>query len=671
MTSKMRKKEHEFADAERAIEDATREAEAAKRESVEAKETERRLAERVGGGGGGGGGDDERRLALHRRETLEQRKDEPSWMRGQPEEARHTVLRAGELEAQRRAAADAFERDARDRGLGRRRTTEARLGTTEATPDPRGVPTREQLETRERERSEMRARLDELDAAGRDLSRLVGEMREVMDGRRQDPRGVPTREQFDERERELESARGRMDEGNAAAARLESHVEEMKRVMARAEGGGGDDHDHDHDVGGGETEADRRAAQLALEEATYVVREATRRADDIATAYAEKETALESLKREVAGGAGREYGSGSGDGEMSVRSAAFSDDEARRRQALVDAAEASFRARQAEERAEHLRASIQEKRGELEWMRGEIDRANTQMEPLRRAAAEAAERERAADVEAARLAEEARRAGGEGGGSDGALLERHPVDGMRQREAREALDKARDDVRWFKGELEAIAREASRACAERDAQIESLEFALAGVEATPLEARFNAEDTATASFRIRQIEERAYQMENQSAGERDLSGIREVLSMRGARRWPPRRRRSSRGRKPGAREEMAAGVGGGAEAAAAKAAVAEELAEGTRRAAAEAASERERNLKDELAAAVAAVIERGTAIEKLEATAADAEFASRESAHRHRVELIAATQAKTDAENAAAAAAAEAAHHVPATGERA
>ena len=126
-----------------------------------------------------------------------------------------------------------------------------------------------------------------------------------------------------------------------------------------------------------------------------------------------------SLKREVAGGAGREYGSGSGDGEMSVRSAAFSDDEARRRQALVDAAEASFRARQAEERAEHLRASIQEKRGELEWMRGEIDRANTQMEPLRRAAAEAAERERAADVEAARLAEEARRAGGEGGGSDG------------------------------------------------------------------------------------------------------------------------------------------------------------------------------------------------------------------------------------------------------------
>ena len=39
-------------------------------------------------------------------------------MRGQLEEARHTVLRAGELEAQRRAAADAFERDARDRGLG-------------------------------------------------------------------------------------------------------------------------------------------------------------------------------------------------------------------------------------------------------------------------------------------------------------------------------------------------------------------------------------------------------------------------------------------------------------------------------------------------------------------------------------------------------------------------
>ena len=69
MTSKMRKKEHEFADAERAIEDATREAEAAKRESVEAKETERRLAERVGGGGGGGGGDDERSARSARRSS--------------------------------------------------------------------------------------------------------------------------------------------------------------------------------------------------------------------------------------------------------------------------------------------------------------------------------------------------------------------------------------------------------------------------------------------------------------------------------------------------------------------------------------------------------------------------------------------------------------------------
>ena len=150
-------------------------------------------------------------------------------------------------------------------------------------------------------------------------------------------------------------------------------------------------------------------------------------------------------------------------------------------------------------------------------------------------------------------------------------------------------------------------------------------------------------------------------MENQSAGERDLSGIREeVEHARRAAMATASAAEQSR-EKTGRAEEMAAESAGVLEAAAAKAAVAEELAEGTRRAAAEAASERERNLKDELAAAVAAVIERGTAIEKLEATAADAEFAPRESAHRHRVELIAATQAKTDAENAAAAAAAEAA----------
>ena len=128
--------------------------------------------------------------------------------------------------------------------------------------------------------------------------------------------------------------------------------------------------------------------------------------------------------------------------------------------------------------------------------------------------------------------------------------------------------------------------------------------------------------------------------------------------MRGARRWPRGRRRSSRG-ETGRAEEMAAESAGVLEAAAAKAAVAEELAEGTRRAAAEAASERERNLKDELAAAVAAVIERAPPSRSWKLPPPTPSL-RRENRRQTRVELIAATQAKTDA-NAAAAAAAEAA----------
>ena len=69
------------------------------------------------------------------------------------------------------------------------------------------------------------------------------------------------------------------------------------------------------------------------------------------------------------------------------------------------------------------------------------------------------------------------------------------------------MEKAENDLRWHRGELDAKTEEARKAAAERDSQIESLEFTLSGVEITTSpETRYNAEDTATASFRIRQIE---------------------------------------------------------------------------------------------------------------------------------------------------------------------
>ena len=98
MTGKMNKKEREFVDVEADIAAAEREAEAATRESEAAKEEERRLARDGSGGGGGGGGASE----LERRGGAQ-------LDAGQLEEAQHTVMRANELEQQRRAAADAFE----------------------------------------------------------------------------------------------------------------------------------------------------------------------------------------------------------------------------------------------------------------------------------------------------------------------------------------------------------------------------------------------------------------------------------------------------------------------------------------------------------------------------------------------------------------------------------
>ena len=660
MTGKMNKKEREFVDVEADIAAAEREAEAATRESEAAKEEERRLARDGDGGGGGGGGASE----------LERKKEELSWMRGQLEEAQHTVMRANELEQQRRAAADAFESAARSVA----RVDSSSSGRGAPAPDPRGVPTAEQLAGREAELAGMRRELDELDRSGRALSEHVNEMRRVMAGEASDPRGVPTREQLETRVAELDAARRRMEEGKSAVARLESHVGEMREVMAAAAAGGaeptGSEGSQTHrgygSSGGGEgsasTEADRRAAQLALEEAQYVSREANRRADEIRAAYEEKSRAMETLRADV------ERGSQLGD-----RSSADSSEE-RRRRALVVAAESSYKARQAEERASGLRSQRDERRRELEWMRGEIANAERGIEPLRRAAEDTAEREREMDAKAARLAEEARRSGASGGGAERdpasspafASSSRHPVDDYKTREAREAVEKAENDLRWHRGELDAKTEEARKAAAERDSQIESLEFTLSGVEITTSpETRYNAEDTATASFRIRQIEERADRLESEraesdGAGSRSAEALREeVEHARQAAMSTASAAEQSR-EKHGRAKDMAAEAASALEAAAAKVKVAEETAEETRVAALAAAARREKSLEEELAHAVEAIKERNDAIERLENLANDLEMRSREAGFEHRVQLLQMTQRREDAEFAAEIAAAEA-----------
>ena len=116
MTGKMQRKERELADAERDIDAATREAQAATNEAREAEAREGELAREhaalaaaeFGGGVGGGTLNDARA-------TYEAARDELSAMRGQLEEAKHTVMRAEELEQLRRTAAEAFERSASER----------------------------------------------------------------------------------------------------------------------------------------------------------------------------------------------------------------------------------------------------------------------------------------------------------------------------------------------------------------------------------------------------------------------------------------------------------------------------------------------------------------------------------------------------------------------------
>ena len=715
MTGKMQRKERELADAERDIDAATREAQAATNEAREAEAREGELAREhaalaaaeFGGGVGGGTLNDARA-------TYEAARDELSAMRGQLEEAKHTVMRAEELEQLRRTAAEAFERSASERAatIGSRslndrsrRDADPRgangvgSNASAATSDPRGVPTQQQLDTRERELADMRRQLDALgngvlakmseyeaaynrlqSASSRDeRDRLNGEAKTVFDA--------------------MEAAKTEAEAQKASVARLEAHVAEMKSVMAAASAGaasgfgsgasdrGGDEgYDPENESRGGaraaalgssagasarsgggpgshgdSDEADRRASQLALEEAEYVSREARRRANDIRAAFDEKQRALEAMKRDIEHGRHRDaFGSESSDagGGVHVGGSSARDLEERRRRALVTVAEAKLTAKQAEERASGVRAALDERRRELEWMRGEIETHRRSLEPMRRDAEAAAERERAADAKAAQLALR----GGDGRERDEMS---HPVDGHRLREAREAAAQAQRDYEWVSGELRAKADEAARACRERDSQIESLELRVAGVETAPLEARYNAEDTATASFRIRQIEDRARRKAEEDAraraAERGGAPKQDDLEHARSRAMASASAAEAAREKVGRAEHMAAEASGLADAAAARCAVAEETAEAMREAAREAAARRERLLQEELAAFTASSASMAAKIETLEQTVTDLETRGRELASVSRVAAAEARAAETDARDQAAGAAAESA----------
>lgn len=715
MTGKMQRKERELADAERDIDAATREAQAAMNEAREAEAREGELAREhaalaaaeFGGGVGGGTLNDARA-------TYEAARDELSAMRGQLEEAKHTVMRAEELEQLRRTAAEAFERSASERAatIGSRslndrsrRDADPRgangvgSNASAATSDPRGVPTQQQLDTRERELADMRRQLDALgngvlakmseyeaaynrlqSASSRDeRDRLNGEAKTVFDA--------------------MEAAKTEAEAQKASVARLEAHVAEMKSVMAAASAGaasgfgsgasdrGGDEgYDPENESRGGaraaalgssagasarsgggpgshgdSDEADRRASQLALEEAEYVSREARRRANDIRAAFDEKQRALEAMKRDIEHGRHRDaFGSESSDagGGVHVGGSSARDLEERRRRALVTVAEAKLTAKQAEERASGVRAALDERRRELEWMRGEIETHRRSLEPMRRDAEAAAERERAADAKAAQLALR----GGDGRERDEMS---HPVDGHRLREAREAAAQAQRDYEWVSGELRAKADEAARACRERDSQIESLELRVAGVETAPLEARYNAEDTATASFRIRQIEDRARRKAEEDAraraAERGGAPKQDDLEHARSRAMASASAAEAAREKVGRAEHMAAEASGLADAAAARCAVAEETAEAMREAAREAAARRERLLQEELAAFTASSASMAAKIETLEQTVTDLETRGRELASVSRVAAAEARAAETDARDQAAGAAAESA----------
>ena len=360
------------------------------------------------------------------------------------------------------------------------------------------------------------------------------------------------------------------------------------------------------------------------------------------------------------GGSGDRYGSGGGDIEEQRRAAAMA------------AVEASYAARAAEERANMLRGSLDDKSGELEWMRSEHAKVVKQIADLESAANAAADTQRKVDAKASAIVEESRRAE-EARRAAAAARDPYPdrnVDAQREADLAEQLRVARVEFDRCASDATEAKQEAVRAAADRDRQIEEVEFLVAGVPVRERErideapdARYSAEDTATASYRLRQVQDRFFQMEALEGNKgRVASSTREEVEQARQKAMTNAAAAEQATEKLMRAEKMREDATTAASAAAVKARAAEETAEDAAQKTKEAAAERERNLRDELAQAAAAVRDRNASIENLEATVTELERRTREATFEAKKAAAKAEQVRSDAAAAADAAAHEAAN---------
>ena len=551
---------------------------------------------------------------------------------------------------------------------------------------------------REKELSQLRAALDE---AGNEVVanlRKYDEMYAQLDGLYGAEREQLT-ERLSKGHEYIEGLKAAADEKKAAVADMERRVAAIKDALAQlsatqqdstygpqsgapAPYGGSSSHhqppqqQQQSSSSGGSTRsgASAEAIQYALEEAEFVLREAKRRANDLEASFQDKERGLTQMRRDLAdheqrkslsssssydyGGSGDRYGSGGGDIEEQRRAAAMA------------AVEASYAARAAEERANMLRGSLDDKSGELEWMRSEHAKVVKQIADLESAANAAADTQRKVDAKASAIVEESRRAE-EARRAAAAARDPYPdrnVDAQREADLAEQLRSARVEFDRCASDATEAKQEAVRAAADRDRQIEEVEFLVAGVPVRERErideapdARYSAEDTATASYRLRQVQDRFFQMEALEGNKgRVASSTREEVEQARQKAMAIAAAAEQATEKLMRAEKMREDATVAASAAAVKARAAEETAEDAAQKTKEAAAERERNLRDELAQAAAAVRDRNASIENLEATVTELERRTREATFEAKKAAAKAEQVRADAAAAADAAAHEA-----------
>ena len=562
------------------------------KENQRALEAERKFARAkseqlsafLGGGGGGGGGDDEE-IAQMRRQ-LEEGHGSSRGMRRQLEEAKHTVMRAAELEQQRRKAADEFKRDQQQAsafgyGQGSGQSQQQQQQQQQQQParpldfGGRPPPTRETLMEREKELSQLRAALDE---AGNEVVanlRKYDEMYAQLDGLYGAEREQLT-ERLSKGHEYIEGLKAAADEKKAAVADMERRVAAIKDALAQlsatqqdstygpqsgapAPYGGSSSH-HQRPAaaaaaavvvvwgGSARSGASAEAIQYALEEAEFVLREAKRRANDLEASFQDKERGLTQMRRDLADREQRSLsrppprtitglGDGHGSGVVISRSSAgrrpwrpwrLPTPHAPRRNARTCSA---------------VRSTTSP--ASSSGCCPSTPRLSRKSPP-----SSGGERRRGHPAQGGRQGLVHR--GGvaaRGGGPSSRRRRARPVPRSQRRRAarggpRGAARAARVEFDQCASEATEAKQEAVRAAADRDRQIEEVEFLVAGVPVQEREriteapdARYSAEDTATASYRLRQVQDRFFQME---ALEREQGG---AWRRPRARRWSRRGKR--------------------------------------------------------------------------------------------------------------------------------